>query len=78
MEINPESVLEIWEVFCEHLPPAKREQLAFRFVKIFIDQDIELSDLDDIRGEDEYLDDAFDKLEDRDNNDYEEELEDED
>lgn len=63
MEISSESMLEIWEMFSEHLPPAKRDQLALRFVKILMDHDVEISDIEDIRGEDEHLDHALEHLE---------------
>lgn len=77
MEISSESVLEIWEMFAEHLPPAKRDQFAVRFIKILTDHEIEISDLEDIRGEDEHLDHALDQLESIDEDDDEEEYYDE-
>jgi hypothetical protein len=62
MEISEETVLDIWEVFVEHLPAAKKNDLAVRFLTILVDQEVDLSDLEDIRGEDEHLDHAFDQL----------------
>jgi len=62
MEISEETVLGIWETFVEHLPAAKRNEIAVRFLTILVDQEVDLSDLDDIRGEDEHLDHAFDQL----------------
>ena len=62
MELSEETVLDIWEMFVEHLPASKRNDLAVRFLTIFADQEIELTDLEDIRGEDEHLDHAFDIL----------------
>jgi hypothetical protein len=62
MELSEETVLDIWEMFVEHLPASKRNDLAVRFLTIFVDQEIELTDLEDIRGEDEHLDHAFDVL----------------
>lgn len=62
MDISEESVLEIWEIFSEHVPAGKRNDLAVRFLKLIVDQDIDLADLDIIRGEDEYLDYAFEQL----------------
>ena len=72
MEISDTTVLEIWNVFCDYLPPAKRADLAVKFVKTLMDEDIELGDLDDIRGEDEHLDHAIDELGEDDNIDEEE------
>ena len=62
VELSDETVLDIWAMFVEHLPASKRNDLAVRFLTIFADQDVELSDLEDIRGEDEHLDHAFDHL----------------
>ena len=62
MELSEETVLDIWEMFVEHLPTSKRNDLAIRFLTILADQDIELNDLEDIRGEDEHLDHAFEIL----------------
>ena len=59
MDITSESVLEMWEMFSEHLPPAKRDQIATRFIKILLDQEISIADFENIRGEDEHLDSAF-------------------
>jgi hypothetical protein len=66
MEISEEVVLEIWETFMEHLPASKRNDLAMRYLKIFLDQDIDVSDLEDIRGEDEHIDHALDQFADDD------------
>lgn len=62
MDIPESSVLEIWEMFVEHLPASKRTDLALRFIKHLIEHDVELDDLDDIRGEDEHIDHALDVL----------------
>lgn len=62
MDINETSLLEIWEVFCDFIPPAKRNDVAVKFLNIFLDQDVELGDLEEIRGEDEHIDNALDEL----------------
>lgn len=72
MEISEEIVLEIWEMFMEHLPASKRNDFAVRYLKIFLDQDVDISDLEDIRGEDEHLDHALDHFSDDDHH-YEDE-----
>lgn len=75
MEISEESVLEIWEVFVDHLPASKRNDIAVRFIKILMDQDIGVDDLDNLRGEDEHMDHALDHFSDEtpdyDKDDYE-------
>ena len=74
MEISEEVVLEIWELFMEQLPASKRNDLAVRYLKIFLDQEIEISDLEDIRGEDEHIDHALEHFAD-DDQDYDSEIE---
>jgi len=77
MEITTSSVLEIWDMFSEFLPPAKRNDMAVKFIKSFIDQDVDLDDLDELKGEDIHLDHALDTLSTGfDNEDYIEEYED--
>ena len=63
MDITESSLLVIWDLFVEYLPNAKKNELATRLVKVFTDQDIEISEFSDIRGEDEHLDYAFEFLE---------------
>ena len=62
MDIAESTVLEIWDLFSDLVPAAKRNEVAVKFLRVFVDQDISLADLDDARGEDEYLDHAFDEL----------------
>lgn len=62
MDINESCLLEVWELFCDIIPPAKRNDHAVKFLSIFIDQGLEVDDLEDIRGEDEHIDNALDEL----------------
>ena len=62
MEITTSSVLEIWDMFSEHAPAGKRNDLAVKFLKLFVDQDIDIDELDELRGEDVHLDHALDTL----------------
>lgn len=62
MEISERTLLEIWETFLDYIPSGKKNDAAVKFLRIFMDQDIELKDLEDIREEDEYLDYALDEL----------------
>jgi hypothetical protein len=59
MDISESTILEIWELFGELTPYAKRNDMAIRYLKIFIDQELDLDDLDDIRDQDEHLDHAI-------------------
>ena len=71
MEMLEELILELWEMFSEHLPASKRADLAVRYLKLLADHDIDLDELDDLKGEDEHIDHAFEQLaNDEDNDDY--------
>ena len=63
MDIEESTLLEIWDAFSDHLPPAKRNEIAVKYLRIFTEHDIDISDLDELRGEDEHLDHAFAELE---------------
>lgn len=65
MEISEASVLEVWNLFNDFVPPAKRNDFAVKYLKVFLD-DIEISELENLRGEDEHLDYALDDLSDPD------------
>jgi hypothetical protein len=80
MEISDASVLEIWNLFYDLLDhkvsSTKRDDLAVKYIRIFLENDIDLSEFEDLRGEDGHLDHAFDELDDP--TEDEEEVEDED
>jgi hypothetical protein len=75
MEINDGTLLEIWEHFSDYIPPGKKNDAAARFLRIFIDQGIELDDLEDLREQDEHIDYALDELQNDLNGDYDDESE---
>jgi hypothetical protein len=62
MELTNDNILEIWEMFCENLQASRRNDLALRFISYLIDNDHELDALEELRGQDEHLDYAFDQL----------------
>jgi hypothetical protein len=62
MEMNTDHVLEIWEMFSEYLPSARRNDVALRFLNYFVANEIELDDLEELRGQDEHIDHALDQL----------------
>jgi hypothetical protein len=63
MEINDRTILEIWELFSDYIQPAKRNDVAVKFLKIFLESDdVGIEDLLDLREEDENLDYALDEL----------------
>lgn len=63
MEIDYHTILEIWEMFSDYIQPGKRNDVAVKFLKIFLEsEDISIDDLEDLREEDENLDYALDEL----------------
>jgi hypothetical protein len=63
MEINDRTILEIWELFSDYIQPGKRNDVAVKFLKIFLESDdVSIEDLEDLREEDEHLDYALDEL----------------
>lgn len=77
MELTAANLLEIWDLFSDYVPSAKKNDTAIKFVKTLIDQDVDIKDLEELRGEDDNLDYALDSfstgadLEDDDYNNYE-------
>ena len=62
MDLTAAGLLEIWDVFADYVPSAKKNDIAIRFIKTLIDQDIEIEDLEELRGEDDHLDYALDSF----------------
>jgi len=53
-------ILDVWEVLNENLPTNKKEDAANKLIKVFSDHAFDLDDLEQVRGEDHYLDLALD------------------
>ena len=53
-------VLDVWEVLNEYLPTNKKEDAANKLIKVFSDHAFDIDDLEQVRGEDTYLDMALD------------------
>jgi hypothetical protein len=62
MEVNATLILDVWELISECLPTNKKEDVAIKLIKIFIDKGFEQDDLESIKGEDLYLDSAIDSF----------------
>ena len=62
MEINAMVLLDIWDLFSDHIPSSKKNDIAIKFFEILINNDIDLDDLEDLRGEDSNIDFALDHL----------------
>ena len=62
MEITAAGLLEVWDLFIDYVPSGKRNDTAVKFVKTLVDQDIDIEDLEELRGEDDHLDHALDSF----------------
>lgn len=71
MEIDAKTVSDLWETIREYVTANKREELALAFLTVFVDNDVEIEDLEDLRDIDDDLDTAIQEL-------FEDELDDED
>ena len=58
-ELNAEMILSIWEAFVDYLPPKEKADLAERLLKIFEDNGLDMSTVEDIEGVDKHLDKAI-------------------
>lgn len=55
-------IIEIWDLFVEHIPEKHREMIALQYVEYLLDSGIELDDLESITGHDDYLDNAIEEV----------------
>lgn len=71
MEIDAKTVMDLWESVKEFVTANKREECAHAFLSVFVDNDVEIEDLEELHGVDDDLDTALEEL-------FEDEFEDED
>jgi hypothetical protein len=62
MEIDAKTVADLWETIKEYVPANKREELALAFLEVFVDNDIEIEDIEDLHGVDDNLDTALEEV----------------
>ena len=62
MEVDSKLVAELWEKVKDFVPAGKREDVAISFLEVFHEHDVEIADLDELRGADEDLDAALDAV----------------
>ena len=73
MEINESVLFSIWELFMDYIAANKRNDVAVKYLQILLENEIELDDLEPLRGEDEHLDHALDELNENNEGDYDDE-----
>lgn len=62
MEIDAKLIAELWETVKDLIPAGKRDDVALEFISVFEENDVEIHDLDALRGADDSLDSALDEL----------------
>ena len=62
MEINAKLIAELWETVKDLIPASKRDDVALEFLSVFEENDVEIHELDSLRGADDSLDAALDEL----------------
>lgn len=62
MELDAKTVADLWETVKEYVPVNKREELALAFITVLVDNDVEISDYEDLKDVDDDLESAIDEL----------------
>lgn len=60
--MNDELIIEIWSIFKEFVPNKNRKEMAETFLQTLIDYNIDIENMDDLHGQDAYLDKAFEVI----------------
>ena len=62
MEIDAKTVMNLWECVKEYVNANKREELAVSFLTVLVDNDVEITDLEELHGVDDDLDSALEEV----------------
>jgi predicted hydrolase (HD superfamily) len=54
-------IMDIWDLFLEHIPEKHRDVAASQYVEYLLNHDVEIDTLDALVGNDEYLDNAIEE-----------------
>lgn len=63
MDLEASFVLELWDVFRDKIPAKEREDVAYSFLKLLNDWDVDVLSMRDLRDEDHHIDAALELLE---------------
>lgn len=58
-DIKPELVLELWDHFKDFVPVKERQTVVYGFIEKLEDYGFDTDNLDQIEGEDKYIDKVF-------------------
>lgn len=62
MEIDSEVIAELWNCVRDYVPANRRNELITAMLEVFLDNEIDINDLDDIKGVDDDLDEAIEEV----------------
>lgn len=54
-------IMEIWDLFLEHIPEKHRDMVATQYVEYLLNGDVEIDTLESLIGNDDYLDGAIEE-----------------
>jgi hypothetical protein len=58
--MDEELIIEVWEIFRDHVPEKTRAAAAEQFIDFLVDKDTDTDVLEGLKGYDPHLDDAID------------------
>jgi len=58
--MDEELIIEVWEIFRDHVPEKTRSAEAEQFIDFLVDKDTDTNVLEGLKGYDPHLDDAID------------------
>ena len=62
MEISSEVFAELWNTVRDYVSAGKRGELVLSMLEVFADNEVEITDIDEIREIDDDLDDAIQEV----------------
>lgn len=62
MQIDAKTVAELWDAIRDYAPAAKREEMAINFLQTFVDNEVEILDLEELQDVDHDLDTALEEV----------------
>lgn len=62
MEMEAGLILELWDVVSAKVPVKERQDVAYNFLKTLVDWEVDVTAMNDLRDEDNYIDAALELL----------------
>lgn len=62
MELDAKTVVDLWESIKDHLPIKSRAEVILNILEVLQDNDVEISDHEELKGVDDDLDEAYQEV----------------